>query len=93
VEIVRNKRGQGEGEIRMISLDPKHSIEKEQGIYGYRRDTSLPLVKCYGVDFSKSEQGTMCGNQKNVKVLTERIPTNLSSVRTLSFPESLYVIS
>lgn len=35
----------------------------------------------------------MCGNQQNVKVLTERIPHRLDTVRNFSEPEALYVLS
>jgi hypothetical protein len=59
-------------------MDPRHEEGKEKKIYSYRKNTSLPLVKCLGAEFAKSENKTMCGNQQNVKVLTERIPRNLN---------------
>lgn len=34
----------------------------------------------------------MCGNQQNVKVLTERIPKTLNEINSFSFPESLCVL-
>ena len=47
-EILSSNKGNGNGEISIIPLDPKHDIDKELEIYSYRKKKDSPLVRCLG---------------------------------------------
>jgi hypothetical protein len=55
-------------------------------IYQYRKDQDNALVKAYAVKDENSKVGTICGNNKMLKVITERIPWRLGQLPQLSFP-------
>lgn len=50
-------------------------------------------MKVLAAEFEKSERKTLCGNQQNVKVMTERIPWRLDDIKNLTHSESLYILS
>ena len=62
-------------------------------IYNYRKNQNNALVSCYGVEAVKAKTTTMCGNQQNLKVLTERIPKRWPTLPQITFPETVYALS
>ena len=70
----------------MIALDPKKTFDEEMKIYNYRKNQNNALVSCYGVEALKAKSTTMCGNEQNLKVLTERIPYRWPTLPKLSQP-------
>lgn len=93
VQVVKQKVFDIYGEIHFIPSDPLNTIPEELNKYFYRKNQNDALVKVYAAQFMKSSEATMCGNHRNIKVITEHIPYRLEQFTLLTLPESLYVIS
>lgn len=92
-KVVRSNKGRGEAELHQIVLDPRYDTDREAEIYNYRQKINNSLVKCFGYESNIGKKTTLCGNEQNCRVLTERIPKRWNQIPQITFPESVYALS
>lgn len=73
-----------EAQLYKFILDETMDIDNEIDVNNYRAKNYDNIVQVIGAEETEAKVG-LCGKQKNVEVLTERIPTVLADSRQLSF--------
>ena len=76
-----------EAQLYKFILDETMDIDNEIDVNKYRANNDNNHVQVLGAEETEAKVG-LCGKQKNVEVLTERIPTVLADSRQLSFEEA-----
>lgn len=89
-DVVRNTRTGIEAEQYFLQRDGRISLADDLNRYEYRRTQTKSLVEVFQVEIENAQY--ICQGGEYLKVKTERIPYRLSELRSLSFPEILYVI-
>ena len=80
-----------EAQLYKFILDETMDIDNEIDVNNYRAKNDGNHVQVIGAEETEAKVG-LCGKQKNVEVLTERIPTLLADSRQLSFDETNIVL-
>ena len=61
-------------------IDPKRLIADEIKLLEKRKSLQGPVVELFGFEEIEAESMRICGNEKSIKVLTERI-TNWGKIK------------
>jgi hypothetical protein len=80
-----------EAQLYKFILDETMDIDNEIEVNNWRAKNNANHVAVLGAEETEAKVG-LCGKQKNVEVLTERIPTVLADSRQLTFEESNIVL-
>lgn len=80
-----------QAQLYKFILDETMDIDNEIDVNNYRAKNDSNHVQVLGAEETEEKVG-LCGKQKHVEVLTERIPTLLADSRQLSFEESNIVL-